>query len=177
MQQIITGYEQIGLRLYGEFITPDEEQKLLATIDGIARKKRKNTKGRASIQRYGSNIPYNSYMQARYVPDYLAAYSERLVELKLLDEMPDTVSINEYEIGQTIEPHIDSPTAGYIISILSLESPAVMRFTLDKQQFDVELPVRCMVQLRDDIREKWKHAILPVPGHRFSVVFRRGRML
>lgn len=177
MQQILTGHENIGLTAYVDFVTPDEERTLINTLNNIQRQKFKNTKGRASIHRYGSNIPYNSYMQARYVPDYLDAYSDRLMELKLLDEKPDTVSINEYDPGQTIQPHIDSPTAGHVITILSLESPATMQFSLNAEKFDVELPPRCLVQLRDEIRKKWKHAILPVPGHRYSVVFRRGEQI
>jgi alkylated DNA repair dioxygenase AlkB len=173
MQQIITGYEHLGLTLYADFITAGEEATLLDKLNNTQRKKNIQTGGRSSIQRFGSALPYNSFMQAKYIPDYLEDYSQRLLDEKLLNTRPDSVSINEYEKGQTIQPHVDSKNSGPIITVLSLESAATMRFNYERETFDVELPPRCLVQMRDDIREKWLHSILPVPGHRYSVVFRR----
>lgn len=173
MQQIITGYEHLGLTLYADFITLEEEMILLSKLNSMYRKKSTKLNGRASIRRFGSAIPYNSFMQAKYIPDYLENYSQRLLERNLITAPPDSVSINEYDKGQIIQPHIDNKNSGPVITVLSLESPAVMRFQYELDTFDVELPARCLVQMRHDIREKWLHSILPVPGHRYSVVFRR----
>jgi alkylated DNA repair dioxygenase AlkB len=172
MQQLVTGREDIGLSLYADFITVEEEAALIATLNNTERKKQLKTSGRSSVQRFGSNIPYNSFMQAKYVPDYLDNYSERLLAHNLLLTKPDSVSINEYERGQTIQPHVDSKNSGAIITVLSLESAAIMRFDREKLTFDVELPKRSLVQMRGEIRDIWLHSILPVPGHRYSVVFR-----
>jgi alkylated DNA repair dioxygenase AlkB len=173
MQQIITGYEHLGLTLYADFITPEEETVLLDKLNSTYRKKSTAPTARASIQRFGSKAPYNSFVQSKYIPDYLESYSQRLLDNNLLPARPDSVSVNEYDEGQTIQPHVDNKNSGAVITVLSLESPAVMRFQYERDKFDVELPARCLVQLREEIREKWLHSILPVPGHRYSVVFRR----
>jgi alkylated DNA repair dioxygenase AlkB len=173
MQQIITGYEHLGLTLYAEFITAEEETTLLDKINNTQRKRNALATGRSSIQRFGSAVPYNSFMQAKFIPDYLEECSQRLLDAQLLDARPDSVSINEYDKGQTIQPHVDSKNSGPVITVLSLESPATMRLQYERDSFDLELPARCLIQMRGDMREKWLHSILPVPGHRYSVVFRR----
>ena len=175
MEQIITGREELGLRLYADFVNAREELQLLEKIDntGVVRAKRGTM--RESIRRYGSATPYNSYIQSKMIPDYLLLFANRLVESKLTPKIADSVSINEYLPGQVIEPHVDSKNSGKIITVMSLKSPATMVFSNlanSRAGFSIELPVRSLVQLRGDIRYLWQHSILPVPGHRYSIVFR-----
>lgn len=173
MEQVLTGHEDLGLALYNSFISPAEELVLLEKIRNIQARRIRDTSHRTSISRFGSTRPYSSHVQSKVIPDYLMDYSERLVTLGLLAATPDSVSINEYDPGHTIEPHIDSRASGDVITVLSLESPAVMRFTLAKEPaFTVDLAPRSLVQIRGKIRLIWQHEILPVPGHRYSVVFR-----
>lgn len=175
MNVISTGFEDLGLTLYGEFITPDEEQDLIAKINNIQARKIRDSRHRTSISRFGSSLPYSSYIQSKVIPDYLLEYASRLFHGGLLDKKPNSVSINEYDTGHTIEPHIDSPNSGPVITVLSLESPAVMKFTRPGHlALIVGLPPRSLIQIRGEIRTIWKHEILPVPGHRYSVVFRCG---
>jgi alkylated DNA repair dioxygenase AlkB len=175
MQQIITGHEDIGLQLFADFLDEAEERRLLEKIDNTAVARAKRGKTRESVRRYGSAVPYNSYIQSKMIPDYLLLFAERLVEAQLTPKIADSVSINEYLTGQIIEPHVDSKSSGKIITVMSLKSPATMLFSNlanSRQSFSVELPPRSLVQLRGDIRYLWQHSILPVPGHRYSVVFR-----
>ena len=177
MDTIQTGFEDLGLALYSEFLSPDEERVLISKIKDTPAQKSHDAKHRTSVARFGSSRPYSSYIKSKVIPNYLLAYAKRLVTLSLVPELPDSVSINEYATGRTIAPHIDSRTSGDVITVLSLESPAVMKFTLaGNEPFTVDLPPRSLVQIRDKIRLIWYHEILPVPGHRYSIVFRRSIM-
>jgi len=173
MQQIVTGHEPIGLRLYGEFITPTEEQHLIARCSsGAPHNAQPRDTNRQSVRRYGSDKSYGSYMLADTIPAYLQALCDRLLENKLVSVLPDSVSINEYLRGQSIALHIDNPASGRIVTVLSVESPATMIFVRDQARFAIELPPRSLVQLHDEIRTEWQHAIEPVVRRRYSLVFR-----
>jgi alkylated DNA repair dioxygenase AlkB len=173
MQQIVTEHEHIGLRLYAEFITADEEQSLIARFSaGAPKNVQPSDTNRPSIRRYGSDKSYNSYMQADTIPVYLQALCDRLLENKLVSVLPDSVSINEYLKGQRIAPHIDNTASGRIVTVLSVESPATMIFLRDQARFSVALPPRSLVQIHGEIRNDWKHAIEPVTNRRYSLVFR-----
>jgi alkylated DNA repair dioxygenase AlkB len=171
--QIITGHEQKGLSLHGEFITPDEEQALIARFSAVSNPNAtQRDKNRQSVRRYGSNKSYNSYMVSNEIPDYLQVLCDRLLAMQLLETAPDSVSINEYLKGQTIHAHVDSKASGRVITVLSLQSPATMPFERELRTFSIKLPPRSVVQLRGEIRTLWTHAISPVPGRRYSLVFR-----
>jgi alkylated DNA repair dioxygenase AlkB len=173
MQQIVTEHEHIGLRLYAEFITADEEQRLITRFSaGAPRTVKPRDNNRQSIRRYGSDKSYGSYMLSATIPDYLQALCDRLLEDKLVSVLPDSVSINEYLRGQLIAPHIDNVASGRVVTVLSVESPATMIFIRDQDRFSVVLPPRSLVQLHDEIRNDWKHAIEPVASRRYSLVFR-----
>ena len=111
-------------------------------------------------------------MLADTIPDYLQALCDRLLEHKLVSVLPNSVSINEYLKNQRILPHIDNPASGRVVTVLSVESPATMIFIRDPERFSIVLPPRSLVQLRDEIRNDWKHAIEPVASRRYSLVFR-----
>ena len=161
------------MTLVPDFITPDEEKALLATfVAGVV----KRTKGRNSIRRFGSNVPYKGNMVDATVPEPFAFLLDRLVEQGLLKSRPDSVTVNEYLVGQEITPHIDSVTSGEVISVLSLMSDATMYFDRHKHgRHAVHLPARSLVQMRGEIRHDWQHSIAPVKQKRFSMVFRCGK--
>jgi hypothetical protein len=43
-----------------------------------------------------------------------------------------------------------------------------------KEKHEIIVPKQSILQLKDDIRYKWTHAILPVKNKRYSIVFRNG---
>jgi alkylated DNA repair dioxygenase AlkB len=160
--------------LVTEFLSPAEEQALLAHIEADlpAVHKRRHARIRNFIRRWGSSVPYPNDVVSATIPPHLATLCERLVEQKLVAQLPDSVTLNQYLKGQIIGPHIDRPDGGAVITVLSLATPATMVFTYDARIFSVELPPRSLVQLRDEIRYNWKHEIRPVADTRYSLVFR-----
>lgn len=161
-----------GLILIDNFISEKEELDIISNIPPTNRTQSKNT--RNSIRRYGSNIPYKNQMESEIIPDYLDKLSDKIVDQSLLDNKPNSISINEYLAGNAIAPHIDSMESGSIVTIISLLSEAIMSFSANDQEFLVTIPSRSLIQLTNEIRYKWKHGILPVKSKRYSIVFRNG---
>jgi alkylated DNA repair dioxygenase AlkB len=172
MDMVSQELQDLGLSLTLDFLTITEEKLLLEKINNIQRRRSVSGSARTSVSRFGSDQYYGSHMQSKIIPDYLMECAERLLAQGLVSVLPDSISINEYSQSQVIPPHIDNLSAGTVITVLSLESPATMRFTLEKRGLNIILPPRSVVQIRGEIRNTWKHEILPVPAHRFSVVFR-----
>lgn len=166
----MTDLNSLGLSLVCDFITSEEETKLLEKIN---KKEFKKSKSRNSIQRYGSSAPYKSNMVSDTIPDFLDEIATKLVEDGFLEKKSTSVTVNEYFTGQCIAPHIDSQESGAVITVLSLGCEATMVFNCKDLTHTVILPPRSIVQMKDDIRNKWKHSIEPVSGMRYSIVFRR----
>lgn len=174
-------FDKLGLSLLLDFITPAEEQALLAGIAQTAKIAKparglKNSPAppRNSIQRFGDKRVYPGNHISADIPAYFNPIIEKLLAQHLLRKPPEGITVNEYLTGQTIPPHIDALTAGPVITVLSLLGPATMLFELPDtdKQFTVDLPPRCLVQMRGTIRSDWLHSILPVQSQRYSIVFR-----
>jgi hypothetical protein len=174
MEQITTGLEQLGLSLYGEFLTPENELALVPKLLAPVRSGPKDTSGRSTIQRYGDPRVYSNHIVSATIPAHFVELGARLCEHQLLPTPPLSVTVNEYAPGDVIRAHIDEPSAGKVITVLSLGAPATMLFKLKgtPESHAVVLPPRSIVQMRDDIRYTWTHEILPVQARRYSVVFR-----
>ena len=160
-----------GLVLVPAFLSKTEEDKIISNIPPT-----KATKGssRNSIRRYGSNIPYKNQMISDTIPEYLDAVALKIVNDGFLTDKPNSISINEYLPGNFIPPHIDSLESGPIITIISLMSDAMMVLAFQEKSHTIVIPARSLLQLRDEMRYKWTHSILPVKDKRYSVVFRNG---
>ena len=161
----------IGLVLIENFLTEQEE---IDIISCIPISPNVHTKNRNSIRRYGSNIPYKNQMESDSIPPYLDILCTKIFDDGYLPIKPNSVSINEYLSGNSIAPHIDSIESGETITILSLLSEATMVFTKNDIKESIVIPSRSLIQLKNEIRYKWKHSILPVKSKRYSIVFRNG---
>lgn len=161
----------LGLLLIPEFLTESEE---LTVLSSIPQTQVINKHTRNSIKRYGSNIPYKNQIESDTIPKYLESLSDKIISNNLLKIRPNSVSINEYVIGNAIAPHIDSMESGEVITIISLLSDATMVFTKDDLEQNIVIPSRSLIQLKNEIRYQWKHSILPVKNKRYSIVFRNG---
>lgn len=166
-------YSTIGLSILPDFITDEEEQTLLANIGAIEVKKL--PKGRSKIIRFGSEKPYDNFVKSPTIPDYLVLIAKKLLDAKLLDEMPDHVSINEYLPGGFIPKHVDSRESGQVITVLSLLSDAEMVFQKGNEKFTVQLPRKCLVQMKGEARWQYTHAIEKINETRYSIVFRNSK--
>jgi hypothetical protein len=166
--------KKLGLTLIENFISEKEEKEILSNFDPPKRVSSRST-ARNSIKRYGSSVPYEQQIISDIIPKYLDKIAQKIVKKGYLDIKPNSISINEYLSGNSIAPHIDSLTSGEIISILSLSSDATMVFNKDdSEEFEIKLPRRSLVQMRDEIRYEWKHSVPPVSSLRYSIVFRLG---
>ncbi|NDC55398.1 MAG: hypothetical protein EBZ69_00975 [Alphaproteobacteria bacterium] len=159
-----------------DFITPAEEQTLLAQIEAGISTGTKRQKGavRNVVQRWGSSVPYRNDILSDVIPEHFQFLLDRLVAQNLVAHRPDSITMNQYLIKQAILAHIDLPEGGPVITVLSLKSPATMlfRYRQTERMFAVPLPPRSLVQMRDEIRYNWTHEIQPVLDTRYSLVFR-----
>lgn len=160
-----------GLVLIPDFLSEEDQLSILSNIVPEV-PIHKNT--RNSIKRYGSDIPYKNQLESHIIPEYLNDISDKIVSAGLLDTKPNSISINEYLVGNAIAPHIDSIESGPVITIVSLISDAIMEFTYNNNILQVNIPAKSLIQLKDEVRYKWRHSILPVKSKRYSIVFRNG---
>lgn len=166
--------ENKELIIIEDFISKEQEETILKYH------KSESTKSgdkRNNIQRYGSSLPYKGKMVSLDIPKYFQELSEKLVEQNILQEIPDSVTINEYYPGQAIKYHIDSKTSGKIITVASLLGNATMGFQKGKEEFYINFPPRAVVQISGELRNDWKHCILPVEELRYSIVFRNSKLV
>lgn len=154
-----------------DVITPEEEQGLLAFIKDENIVKNSSVKDRFLI-RYGNSV-YPNHIKSKIIPPYLVDLSNKLITLGILDELPASVTINVYEPGDYINPHVDNLRAGPVITILSLLSEAEIVLTKQHHKKQILLPTRSVLQLKDVYRTTWMHSIPKVKTRRISIVFRQ----
>jgi alkylated DNA repair dioxygenase AlkB len=176
-----------GLAYRTDFLAPDEERALVATIEALplreARYKAFTAKRRIVAYGAGYDFDRNDLVAAPPVPDFLLALRERVAAWA--DVPPDRFShalVSEYRPGTALGWHRDAPDFGTVAGI-SLGSPTRMRFRpyptkkLSKTGargtgFELLLEPRSAYVLRDDARWRWQHCIPPTKGLRYSITFR-----
>ena len=159
------------IKLISNYITPEEETLLLSQF---RKTPLSPTKERNSIIRYGSSLPYQGRVKPE-IPLYWNFLLERLRKHDIIDS--DSITVNEYHPNQAISYHIDSPSSGPAIIVLSLLSHATMAMRPKHTKSDITnyvLPPRSLLIMTEEHRYQWEHSILPVTSHRYSVVFRKG---
>jgi alkylated DNA repair dioxygenase AlkB len=150
-------------------ISVEEETELLNALVE-AENKGTEINNRIGI-RYGNSIYGNSELKP--IPNYLLNLCNKLIDKKILDVLPEDVSINIYYPGNKMLPHIDKIDAGPVITILSLLSDANLILSYGSKKEIVLLPSRSVIQLKDKYRTHWKHSIEKVNDKRISIVFRQ----
>lgn len=162
-----------GLIIVNDFLTEEEEQHVLNFIP--KQKARSGVEERNSVQRFGSNFPYQNGFINHTIPAIFETLVDKMIKASLLTERQDSVSINEYHVGNTIAPHVDNKRSGETITIISLLGNAVMKFDCGPLTMNFDVPPRSLLQIRGEARWKWKHSILPVTETRYSIVFRKSK--
>lgn len=161
--QSINVSEITGLQYLPDFIDQATHDELLSVLDTqpwLADLKRR-------VQHYGYKYDYaarriNYSMRLGPLPDWALGLADKLVERKLMPEMPDQLIVNEYLPGQGIANHIDCvPCFTETIASLSLGSSCVMNFTNKQSQqvIPVLLDTKSLVILQGDARYAWTHGI------------------
>lgn len=170
MQMALDGFDTAGdialdvpgLECRHAFISPDDEQRLLATVDtsewqvDLSRR----------VQHYGWRYDYaartvNADQYLGPLPDWLEAVARRIAGSTPM-ELADQVIVNEYEPGQGIARHTDCrPCFGPTVAMVSLGSDIQMDFEppTGGQLVPLLAPRRSLIVLSGEARAEWKHGI------------------
>lgn len=124
-----------------------------------------------TILRYGNSVYGHDKLEP--IPEYLLDLSNKLIDKKILDSIPEDITVNTYYPGDKIIPHIDKIDAGPVITILSLLSEAKLILTYGSKKENILLPSRSIIQLKGVYRTHWKHSIEKLKQKRISIVFRQ----
>ena len=150
-------------------ISIEEELVLLESL-AKAEKDGKVSNDRTLV-RYGNSIYGNEKLDP--IPDYLLDLCHKLIDQKILDALPEDVTVNTYYPGNKMVAHIDNVAAGPVITVLSLLSDAKLILTYGTKRENILLPSRSVIQLKGIYRTHWKHSIEKLEHKRISVVFRQ----
>ncbi|XP_023144698.2 alkylated DNA repair protein alkB homolog 8 [Amphiprion ocellaris] len=161
-----------GLALVEDFVSPEEEAVLLSAIDWsstnddiTAQKALKHRR----VKHYGFEFRYDNNNVDKDkplpagLPDECLPVLERCVSNGHISMMPDQLTVNQYESGQGIPPHVDTHSAfeDTILS-LSLGAKTVMDFCHpDGRVIAVVLPGRSLLLMKGESRYLWTHGITP----------------
>ncbi|XP_059186442.1 alkylated DNA repair protein alkB homolog 8 [Centropristis striata] len=161
-----------GLVLVEDFVSLEEEALLLAAIDWsstnddvTAQKalKHRRVKHYGFEFRYDNNNVDKDKPLAAGIPQECLPVLERCVKNKHIDIMPDQLTVNQYQSGQGIPPHVDTHSAfeDTLLS-LSLGAKTVMEFRHpDGCLVAVVLPERSLLVMKGESRYLWTHGITP----------------
>lgn len=170
-----------GLTLVEDFVSPEEEALLLAAVDWssttddvTAQKALKHRK----VKHYGFEFRYDNNNIDKDkplpcgIPQECLPVLERCVKSGHIHIMPDQLTVNQYECGQGIPPHVDTHSAFEdTIMSLSLGAQTVMEFRHpDGRLVPVVLPPRSLLLMKGESRYLWTHGITPrkydtLPAH------------
>lgn len=152
-----------GLSYLPEFVTQTEQENLLSEID----KQTWLLDIRRRTQHYGYKYDYtrklvDSSLFLGPIPNWLQPYTQRLVDQKIFEKLPDQIIINEYNPGQGISRHVDCvPCFGDTIASLSLNSTCMMELEQLKssKKGTIMLAPLSLLVLTGEARHDWMHSI------------------
>uniref|UniRef100_A0A8C6TZC9 AlkB homolog 8, tRNA methyltransferase n=1 Tax=Neogobius melanostomus TaxID=47308 RepID=A0A8C6TZC9_9GOBI len=161
-----------GLTIVEDFVSVEEEALLLTSIEwpsicdqDTAQKTLKHRR----VKHYGYEFRYdnNNVDKDKPLPTGLPGECtpvlERCLKNGYVSKMPDQLTVNQYESGQGIPPHVDTHSAfeDPILS-LSLGAQTVMEFRHpDGRLVAVVLPTRSLLVMKGESRYLWTHGITP----------------
>jgi DNA oxidative demethylase len=169
-----------GLSQAGGFVTPSEEQMLIASIDAaeLSPFRFHGWLGKRLTASYGWRYDFDdaSFAPAEAIPDWLLplrAKAERSARLQP-GELVQALLIR-YDPGAGIGWHRDRPVFEHVLGI-SLGARATMRFRRRRRGgFDrasASLAPRSIYHLTGQARHEWEHSIAAMELRRWSITFR-----
>lgn len=172
-----------GLKLYCNFISEAEEEKLLNCIDSnvwLADLKRR-------VQHFGYKYDYkarrlDTSFYIGEIPNWMEFLINRLQEKEIINFKPDQAIVNEYIEDQGISAHIDcEPCFGDTIISISLGCQCVMNFqreqtTKEKDKIPLLISPRTLLVMTGESRFNWYHGIPARKSDKFNgTVYKRNR--
>jgi alkylated DNA repair dioxygenase AlkB len=146
-----------GLKYLPNYITPAEEQAIVAAIDAapwdVTWDRRR--------QPYGARYGRTPSEAPPPIPAWGRALADRLHRESVVDRPFDHMLINEYLPGQGIALHRDYDPFDRTVVSLSLLSACVMDFRRpsDNRRESILLEPRSLLILTDEARYDWQHGI------------------
>ena len=139
---------------------------IIAFIKGISNLKNRYVKHYGYEFRYGTNDVDETKPLETKIPSVCDKLLDKCLNLGLIHVRPDQMTVNFYEPGQGIPPHVDNINAfdNYILS-LSLLSSVVMEFRLKENANNPPLinslclKPNSLIIFKSDSRYKWSHSI------------------
>jgi DNA oxidative demethylase len=169
-----------GLSQAGAFVTPDEEQMLIGSIDAaeLSPFHFHGWLGKRLTASYGWRYDFDdaSFAPAEAIPEWLLPLRAKAARFACL-QPGDLVQalLIRYDPGAGIGWHRDRPVFEHVLGI-SLGAPATMRFRRRKPSgFDrapADLAPRSIYHLAGEARHKWEHSIAAMKVTRWSITFR-----
>ena len=152
-----------GLIYRPEFISEDEETRLLKAVDGAEW----SAQLQRRVQQYGWYYDYkerrlNESVPVPEFPDWARELGRKLVDEGLMKDLPDQLIVNEYVGNQGITAHTDHERDfTERVATISLLETWVMNFqrASDTEKRPQHLERRSVAVLTGDARYKWKHEI------------------
>ena len=176
-----------GLAYRPDFITPDEEEALLAVFADLPFREAlfQQYTARRRVVRFGEGEYPARYGAAaeeanprRPFPDFLVPLRRRVAAWRAQHEAAFVHAlVTEYRPGTPIGWHSDAPHFERVVGI-SLAGSARMRFRPYAAKSDrnaalaVELAPRSAYAMEGDVRWRWQHHIPPTKELRYSITFR-----
>ena len=171
-----------GFAYQPDFITPVEEQKLVARLAEFPFKEFDfhGYKGKRRVVSFGWHYDFSmaKLERAEKIPDYLRELGERVFSLGMNPDTIEHVLVNEYQAGAGIGWHRDRPLFEQVVGI-SLLTPCKFRLRREKgdkwERQNIVVEPRSAYLLSGDARWVWEHSIPPVDALRYSITFRNMR--
>src|SRR5438094_1006428 len=169
-----------GLSQAGGFVTPGEEQALIASIDAMKLSPFRfhGWLGKRLTASFGWRYDFDdaSFAPAEPIPDWLMPVRAKAARFAGLppDELAQALLIR-YDPGAGIGWHRDRPVFEHVLGI-SLGAPATMRFRRRKpggfDRASALLAPRSIYHLTGEARHDWEHSIAAMDVTRWSITFR-----
>ena len=127
------------------FITIDEEEQLISSVDNVPRTRWVQLRNRR-LQNWGGQPQAKGMIQTESLPKWLDPLIERIHQIDTNGTIYPSRTfpfnhclVNEYESGQGIMPHTDGPAYYPIVTTISLQSPTVIEFyrPIDSEKTEV----------------------------------------
>lgn len=169
--------EPEGLVYRSEFLTAEQERKLLAILGGLRFDPivMHGVEARRVARHYGLGYDYaaRTPQAGEPMPDWLVELRDRVAELYPGEYVEALVQ--RYPAGSTIGWHRDAPAFGDVVGV-SLGGSARLRFQRGKgdarRVWEVLAEPRSLYVLSGPSRTAWQHSIPPIKEERYSVTFR-----
>ncbi|OQV15112.1 Alkylated DNA repair protein alkB-like protein 8 [Hypsibius exemplaris] len=163
-----------GLKYLSEFITEEKEAELIRFVEELMASEETKSSGdflknRTTLHfgyqfRYGKN-DLDLDTPVRPIPGELCGdILQKLVECGCVTRIPDQLTVNIYEPGQGIPPHVDTHSVFEDgICSLSLGGAVVMDFSSGAEDpvLQVLLEPRSLLAMLGESRYAWTHGIVP----------------